>query len=78
MSTVPLSDLLRLSLAERIQLAEDLWDSIAAEANARPDLLPVSEAQRTEVLRRSEAYRKNPGAAVPLEEALERIERSLG
>lgn len=78
MTTVPLSDLLRLSVAERIQLVEDLWDSIAAEANAQPDRLPPSESERRVVRRRSEAYRKNPGAALPLEEAMERIERSLG
>jgi putative addiction module component (TIGR02574 family) len=60
-------------VAERMQLVEDLWDSVAAEANADPDRLPMSE-----VLRRSDAYRRNPGAAIPLEEALERIERSLG
>ena len=78
MSTVELSELLRLSTAERIQLVEDLWDSVAADAHANPAVLPVSDAQRQEILRRSEAYRQNPGAAVPLDEALERIERSLG
>ena len=77
MSTAPLSDLLRLSLAERIQLVEDLWDSVAAEANRDPQRLTVPEAQLALVKRRSEAYRANPGAAVPLEDALERIERSL-
>ncbi len=78
MNTVAISDLLQLSIAERIQLAEDLWDSIAAEATAEPDRLPVPEAQRQELLRRSEAHRKNPDEAIPLDEALERIERSLG
>lgn len=77
MSTAPLADLLRLSLAERIQLVEDLWDSVAAEANEDPGRLPVSEGHRDLVLHRSKAYRKNPEAAAPLEEALERIERSL-
>ena len=77
MSTVPLSELLRLSVAERIQLDEDLWDSVAAEATTQPDELPLSQVQRELVLRRSSAYRQNPGAATPLEEVLERIERSL-
>jgi putative addiction module component (TIGR02574 family) len=77
MSSVPLTDLLRLSVAERIQLAEDLWDSVADEANADPARMPVTSAQRSLLRSRSEAYRRNPGAAVPLEEALERIERSL-
>lgn len=66
MSSVDISDLLHLSIPERIQLAAD------------PDALPVTEAQRREVLRRSEAHRRNPDEAIPLEEALERIERSLG
>jgi hypothetical protein len=48
------------------------------DAHAAPELLPVSDAQRTEVLRRSEEYRRNPAMAVPLDEALDRIERSLG
>jgi putative addiction module component (TIGR02574 family) len=77
MSTAPLTDLLRLSLAERIQLVEDLWDSVAAEANEDPQRLPVPQAQLEIVARRSKAYQRNPSAAVPLEEALERIERSL-
>lgn len=77
MSTAPLTDLLRLSLAERIQLVEDLWGSVAAEANEAPQRLTVAEAQLGLVKRRSEAFQANPNSAVPLEEALERIERSL-
>lgn len=76
MNTITISDLKHLTLAERLRLVEDLWDSIA-EANDSPERLPLSEAQRRTILRRSEAQRNDPGAAVPLEEALERIERSL-
>ncbi|HYW08981.1 MAG TPA: addiction module protein [Longimicrobium sp.] len=72
-----MSELLRLSTAERIQLVEDLWDSVAADANAVPERLPVSDADRAEVLRRSAAYRQNPSMAVPLDDVLDRIERSL-
>lgn len=78
MSAITVSDLLHLSLHERLQLVEDLWDSIASETGEAPERLPVTEAQRAEILRRSEAHRRNPAEAVPLEEALERIERSLG
>lgn len=73
-----MSDLLRLSVADRIQLVEDLWDSVADEVNAEPSRLPLLDAQRTILHSRSEAYRRNPGAAIPLDEALDRIERSLG
>lgn len=73
MANVSVSDLMHLTIPERIQLAADLWDSVAAETDA----LPVTEAQRREVLRRSKAHRDNPEEATPMEEALERIERSL-
>jgi putative addiction module component (TIGR02574 family) len=78
MSEIPLSELLALSLPERAQLAADLWDSVADEAEAHPERLPVSQAQAREIMRRSRAYHQNPGRAVPLHEALDRIERSLG
>jgi putative addiction module component (TIGR02574 family) len=78
MDAIRVSDLLHLSLDERLQLVEDLWDSIASEAESRPDSLPFTQAQREEVRRRSEAHRADPGAAVPLDDALDRIESTLG
>lgn len=78
MNQISASDLQHLSIPERIQLVEDLWDGIAAEAADRPERLPLTDAQRAELRRRSAAYRQNPGRAIPLEEALEQIERSLG
>ena len=78
MSTITISDLMHLSVAERLRLVEDLWDSIAAEAEQDPGLLPLTEEQKSLLRRRSESYRRNPGAAIPLDEALARIERSLG
>ena len=72
-----MSELLQLTVAERIQLVEDLWDSIAAEAMEDPSRLPVPESQLREVRRRWENYLQNPDSAIPYEEALERLERSL-
>ena len=77
MSSGPIADLLQLSLADRIQAVEELWDSVADEVNADPSRIPLTEAQRLLLRSRSEAYRQNPGAAIPLDEALDRIERSL-
>lgn len=65
-------DLLELSVAERIQLAQDLWDSIPEE-----DVPDLSEAQWQEVMRRVEEHEQDPTSAIPLEEALDDIERSL-
>jgi putative addiction module component (TIGR02574 family) len=44
-------------VAERIQLAQDLWDSIAEEAQA----LPITEEQRAELDRRLADAEQNPG-----------------
>ena len=41
-----------LPVDERIQLVEDLWDSIAADQNA----LPLTSEQKVELDRRLDAY----------------------
>lgn len=77
MNTPMMADLFQLTVAERIQLVEDIWDSFAAEAIGDPDQLPVPEAQLQEIRHRWENYLQNPDDVVPFDEALERIERSL-
>lgn len=62
-----LSDILRMSVAERIQLVEDIWDSIAAS----PESVPVTDAQRDELDRRLQAHAQNPDAAVSWDELKE-------
>ena len=72
MSSVSISDLLKLPVAERIRLVEAIWESIAAV----PDSLKLSEAQRKELDRRWEAYEKDPSAGAPWAEVRSRISRS--
>jgi len=72
MSKINVADLLKLPVAERILLVEDLWDSIAAV----PEALPLTEAQREELDRRLEAYHRNPQDGSPWEEIKERVRRS--
>lgn len=64
MMTPTLADILQLSVAERIQLVEDIWDSILAT----PENLPVTEAQRRELDRRLDAHRQDPTATMPWSE----------
>ena len=54
----------RLSVAERITLVQEIWDSIAGEVENSP----LIEAQRQEVDRRWAAHRANPQAAIPWEQ----------
>jgi putative addiction module component (TIGR02574 family) len=63
------ADILELSVAERIQIVEDIWDSIAAV----PEAVPLSEDQKNELDRRLEAYHLNPEAGSPWSEVRERI-----
>ena len=44
MSPDPAINYRRLTIAERLQLVEDIWDSIAADADA--DSLPVSDDEK--------------------------------
>jgi len=54
-----------LSVAERIQLVEDIWDSIVVES---PAAVQLPEAQREEVRRRLAADDSEPGSAIPWEQ----------
>lgn len=66
-----LSDILQLSIAERIQLVEDIWDSIAAF----PEALPLTEAQKQELDRRLEAYAQNPNDGISWDELKEKVRK---
>ena len=52
-----LSELFKLSAAERVQLAQDLWDSVAAEPAQAPFL---SQSQMDEIDRRLADHALNP------------------
>ena len=73
MDTLIDDQLKQLSYAEKIQLVEDLWDAIAAEAAVQP----VSETVKAEMLRRWTEHRANPDTAVPWEVAKAHLERRL-
>jgi putative addiction module component (TIGR02574 family) len=59
----------QLSVAERIQLAEDLWDSISAQQ----EKLPLTEAQQQELDRRLENYQQDATVGSDWEEVKQRL-----
>jgi putative addiction module component (TIGR02574 family) len=67
--TNSLPELLKLSVAERIQLVEDIWDSIALE----PDAVPLSDELREELDHRLEDQAANPGVGKPWSEVKARL-----
>ena len=62
-----------LTVAERIQLAEDLWDSVAADTGD----LPLTDAQKAELELRLADFERDPGAGEAWEVVRERIQRRL-
>ena len=58
-------DYLGLSTAERIQLAEDIWDSIAVE---NPEAAALSPLQLQEIQARLDAHDQDPTTALSWEQ----------
>jgi putative addiction module component (TIGR02574 family) len=59
----------QLTVAQRILLVEEIWDSIATEAEA----LPLIDNQKEDLDRRLALYRENPQAVTSWEEVETRI-----
>ncbi len=70
--SVGISDVLNLSVAERIQLVEDIWDSVASI----PEAVALTEAQKQELDRRLAAYHADPESGSPWGEVKSRIQQS--
>lgn len=67
MTDIPLEEILKLPLEERLDLVERIWDSIAADQ----DTLPLSEEHRRELDRRLDE--PDPGPSLSWEEVQQRL-----
>jgi putative addiction module component (TIGR02574 family) len=74
MSPATRSELLKLSEAERIQLAQDLWDSIPPASEA----LPLSAEQLRAMGERLAEHLADPSSAIPADEARARLRKRFG
>ncbi len=74
----PAFDFRQLPIAQRLQLVEEIWDSIAQEANVRPDALPLTDAQRAELARRVADADAHPDDRVPWEQVRNELFRRGG
>lgn len=63
-----------LSLSEKIQLVEDLWDDIAST----PEAVPVHEWQKEELARRKQNLQNSPASALSWEEIQRRVRSRYG
>lgn len=63
--------LFKLPLDERLELVQELWDSIAADCEHKP--FPLTDEQREELERRIRELDADPERSIPWEEARERL-----
>ena len=69
MKKITATDTIELSIPERIQLVEDIWDTIATEAEA----IELTEDEKRIIDERLEAYHKNPDLGSPWEDVYKRL-----
>lgn len=69
MNKALLKELLELTPEERIELAEELWDSIEPQ-----DMPPLTADQKEEIERRLAEHRRDPGTAITWEEVKARLQ----
>ena len=69
MKKITATDTIELSIPERIQLVEDIWDTIATEAEA----IELTEDEKRIIDQRLEAYHRNPDLGSPWEDVYKRI-----
>ena len=69
MTSSLLRDILKLTIAERIQLVQEIWDSIITT----PESVPLTNSQSQELDRRLEVYEQDPTSGTSWEEVKQRI-----
>ncbi len=72
MKKITATDTLTLSIPERIQLVEDIWDTIVTEA----DTIELTENEKRIIDERLEAYHRNPNLGSPWNDVFKRITRT--
>ena len=69
MNALLTSDVLKMSVPERIRLVNDIWETIAEF----PESVDLNESQKAELDRRLDAYHLHPEAGAPWGEVRDRI-----
>ncbi|HWZ74099.1 MAG TPA: addiction module protein [Casimicrobiaceae bacterium] len=64
-----MSDIANLNPEQRLQLLEQIWDSLAST----PDAVPVTSTQREELSRRLDDLDREGPVGIPWDEVLRRI-----
>ena len=71
MSHVSIEEILELPAAQRVELAQQIWESV----HEHPDTLPLTAAQKAELERRWTAFQQAPEAGDMWEEVRDSLLR---
>jgi putative addiction module component (TIGR02574 family) len=69
MKSISASEIAEMPIQQRIQLVEDIWDSIAE----MPEAVEIPEWHKRELEKRLEAYHANPNEGSPWQDVKKRI-----
>jgi putative addiction module component (TIGR02574 family) len=69
MSRSPLDQILQLPAAQRVEIAQEIWESVFES----PDGVALTNAQKEELERRWSAFQQNPDEGEPWED----VKRSM-
>jgi putative addiction module component (TIGR02574 family) len=73
-----LDELMQLSPADRMDIVDQLWDSIHPPGSARPgEFVEFTDEQMAEIRERVAEHQRNPGSALPWEEVRARLRARL-
>jgi putative addiction module component (TIGR02574 family) len=64
MSRVPIEEIFELPAEQRVQIAQQIWESVLRH----PETVPLTDAQRAELERRWLDYQANPDEGEPWED----------
>lgn len=70
--SIQVAEIMEMSVAEKIQIVEDIWDSIALS----PESLPVTETERRELNSRLQSHAENSGEGIEWNQLREKITRA--
>jgi len=74
-TTIEYAELFKLPLDQRLQLVQDLWDSIADDVDSGRADLPLPEWQREELERRKARLDAGETQLIPWEEVKRRLQQ---
>ncbi|HEX7942084.1 MAG TPA: addiction module protein [Gemmatimonadaceae bacterium] len=72
-------ELLELDVQTRLELIDQLWESVVNDLNdpSKPNALPISDATRALLEERRREHRADPSAAVPWEDVRAQLLRLI-